>query len=242
MVGLSGAIIAAGRGERLRSAAGGMPKPLVELDGQPLLLRQSYALSKLGAVPVYGIINSETAALIREREIAVPADLKICVRDTANSMESLLALSESIAPGLFLMMTVDAIAAPAELARFLREALVLVDSARPNAVDGAIGTVKWRGDRHPLFAEVAADGVITGLGRNETELVTAGIYLLSTRIFGFAAKARAAGLNALRNYLALLIDEGMRIAGLELTGVIDIDEAADLDAAKTWVASQGGRP
>jgi len=72
--------------------------------------------------------------------------------------------------------------------------------------------------------------------------VTAGIYLFSTRIFAFGDKARSAGLDALRRYLALLIGEGMRIAGIELTGVIDVDEAADLDAARALVANQGGRP
>jgi NDP-sugar pyrophosphorylase family protein len=239
--GLSGAIIAAGRGERLRAASGGVPKPLVELDGQPLLVRQAHALANLGAVPVYAIINSETAAMIRDRGIAMPHDLRIRVRDTANSMESLLALGESIPPGRFLMMTVDAIIAPAELTRFLKDALALTDPARPDALDGAIGIVRWRGDRHPLFAEVAADGLVSRLGGHQTPLVTAGVYLFSTRIFAFGDKARTAGLDALRRFLALLIDQGTRIAGIELTDVIDIDEAADLDAARTLVANPGGR-
>ncbi|HEX3409806.1 MAG TPA: hypothetical protein VHS07_05970, partial [Candidatus Binataceae bacterium] len=187
------------------------------------------------------IINSETSAIIRDRKIAMPPVLRICVRDTANSMESLLALGESIAPGHFLMMTVDAIVTPAELARFLEKALAMIDPARPGAFDGAIGIVKWRGDRHPLFAEVAADGLIRRLGGPETPLVTAGVYLMSTRIFAFGGRARSAGLDALRRYLALLVDDGTRFAGIELAGVIDIDEAADLDAARTLVANQGGR-
>src|SRR5271170_3700980 len=60
--GLSGAILAAGRGERLRDASGGIPKPLVELGGEALLVRQSRALAALGVSPVHAIINSETAA------------------------------------------------------------------------------------------------------------------------------------------------------------------------------------
>ncbi|HVA41197.1 MAG TPA: hypothetical protein VNF49_11075, partial [Candidatus Binataceae bacterium] len=104
---------------------------------------------------------------------------------------------------------------------------------------GALGVVRWRGDRHPLFAEVAADCRISRLGGAETPLVTAGVYLFSTRVFAFAGKARSAGLDALRRYLALLIDEGTRIAGIELTGVIDIDEGADLDAARALVANRG---
>jgi NDP-sugar pyrophosphorylase family protein len=240
--GLSGAIIAAGRGERLRAASGGVPKPLVEVGGEALLVRQSRALAALGARPVHAIINSETAEMIRDRGLLMPPEMEICVRDTANSMESLLALGERLAPGRFLMTTVDAVIAPAELARFLERALEMTDPAGPDALDGALGVVRWRGDSHPLFTEVAADGIIRRLGGHEAPLVTAGVYLFSTRIFAFGDKARSLGLDALRRYLALLIGEGMRIAGIELTGVIDVDEAADLDAARAFVANQGGRP
>jgi NDP-sugar pyrophosphorylase family protein len=240
--GLSGAIIAAGRGERLRPASDGVPKPLVELGGEPLIVRQARALAALGARPVHAIINSETAGIIRDRALSMPPDLEICVRDTANSMESLLTLGERLAPGRFLMTTVDAFIPPAELAGFLKHALAQADPAGPDALDGVLGVVKWRGDRHPLFAEVASDGTICRLGGHQARLVTAGVYLLSTRIFALGDKARSAGLSALRQFLALLIDEGMRFAAFELTGAIDIDEAADLDAARALLPNHSGRP
>jgi hypothetical protein len=41
--------------------------------------------------------------------------------------------------------------------------------------------------------------------------------------------------------LALLISEGMRFAAVELSDVIDVDEAVDLDAARALVAGQGVR-
>jgi NDP-sugar pyrophosphorylase family protein len=239
--GLSGAIIAAGRGERLRAASGGIPKPLVEIGRESLLLRQARAIGELGAYPVHAIVNSETARMIRERYLAMPSEMQLCVRDTANSMESLLTLGGHIAPGRFLMATVDAVVPPLELERFAVRALDLTNPAHPDALDGALGVVNWRGDRHPLFAEVAPDGTICALGDHESRLVTAGVYLFSTRIFAFGDKARAAGLDAMRRYLALLISEGMRFAAVELSDVIDVDEAVDLDAARVMVAGQGGR-
>ena len=240
--GLSGAIIAAGRGERLRAASHGVPKPMVDLAGEPLLLRQARALAAVGADPVHAIVNSETAAVIRQRRLEMPPSLRLLVRDTANSMESLLTLGEHIAPGRFLMTTVDTLISTAEFSRFRARALEITDPARPDALDGALGVVRWRGDRHPLFAEVAADGIISRLGGPETSIVTAGVYLFSTNIFALAAMARSAGLDALRRYLALLIDHGRRLAAIELADVIDIDEAADLDAARALVAGQGGTP
>jgi NDP-sugar pyrophosphorylase family protein len=241
VAGLSGAIVAAGRGERLRAATGGVPKPLVEIGGETLLARQYRAIAGMGARPVHAIINSETAQIIRDRGLVIPPDLELRVRDTANSMESLLTLGERIAPGRFLMATVDAVAAPGELARFVKRALEITDPAASAPLDGALGVVQWRGDRHPLFAEVASDGLITALGEREGPLVTAGFYLFSTGIFAFGEVARAAGLDALRRYLALLIGQGMRFAAVEISEVVDVDEAVDLDAARALVANQGGR-
>jgi NDP-sugar pyrophosphorylase family protein len=238
---LSGAVIAAGRGERLRVASHGIPKPLVDIGGEALLLRQIRALTALGASPVQVIVNSETAAMIRDRALALPPEVQLCVRDTANSLESLLTLGEYLAPGRFLMTTVDAVLAQLELRRFLDRAIELTASGRKNTLDGALGVVRWRGDTRPLFAETASDGTICALGERESRNVTAGVYLFSTRIFSFGDKARAAGLNAMRQYLAMLLREGMRFAAIELNGVIDVDEAADLEAARTLVADPGDR-
>jgi choline kinase len=237
---LSGAIIAAGRGERLRAASNGVPKPLVEVGGEPLLLRQARSIVNAGASPVHAIVNTETAALIHERGLPITPEIDLFVRDTANSMESLLTLGDRIAPGHFLMTTVDAVIAPAELARFTARALGLVNPSKGQGLDGVLGVVPWRGDRHPLFAKVEPDGTISALGNHEAALVTAGVYLFSTRIFSFRDKARVAGLDAMRRYLSLLINEGMRFGAIELTDVIDVDEAADLEAARALVAIQGG--
>jgi NDP-sugar pyrophosphorylase family protein len=238
--GLSGAIIAAGRGVRLRSAVEGIPKPLVEIAGETLLVRQARALAALGAAPVHAIVNSETARMIRDRGLPMPPEVELCVRDTPNSMESLLTLGERIAPGRFLMTTVDVVAARSELTAFTSRALELTDRTGPHTLDGALGVVKWRGDQNPLFAHVGPDDVISALGEGESEQVTAGVYLFSTRIFAFAGKARAAGLDALRRYLALLIHDGLRFAAVELNNVIDVDEAEDLKAARTLIARQSG--
>jgi NDP-sugar pyrophosphorylase family protein len=235
---LSGAIIAAGRGERLRSAVDGIPKPLVEIGGETLLVRQARAIAGLGASPVHTIVNLETARMMHDRGLEMPSEVKLLVRDTANSMESLLTLGEHIAPGRFLMTTVDAVVAQTELLRFVDRAAEMTAPGRSHCLDGALGVVEWRGDRHPLFAETAPDGIISALGERESRQVTAGVYLFSTRIFSFGDRARTAKLDAMRKYLAMLIREGMRFAAIELNGVIDVDEAADLEAARTLVANQ----
>jgi NDP-sugar pyrophosphorylase family protein len=235
--GLSGAILAAGQGRRLRRASGGIPKPLVNLGGQPLLFRQIDSLIEAGAFPIHAIVNSETHRLMRERRLRPPDGVELLVRDTANSMESLLSLGEHIAPGFFLLMTVDAVLHRSDVRSFVTNATKTIANPRLR-LDGALGVVKWRGDANPLFAEIAGDGVIAAFGESQSPMVTAGVYLLPTAIFVHSAEARTRGLDAMRRLLALLLDKGMRFAALEVPGAIDIDDAADLMAAQEMIARE----
>jgi choline kinase len=232
---LQGAIIAAGRGERLRADGEDIPKPLVRIGGETLLVRQARAMTRVGAREVLAIVNSETAEVIERDRIELPANLRLMVRDTANSMESLLALGEKLAPGNFLLTTVDAIIADAEFAKFIERAHTLITNHEPGGFDGVLGVVEWRGDKKPLFAKIAVDHEIVALGDDPSEMVTAGVYFLPTSIFAFADNARRAQLSALRRFLGMLIDNQIRLGAVELADVIDVDEAADLAAARVAV-------
>jgi choline kinase len=232
---LQGAIIAAGHGERLQKGGETLPKPLVQLGAHPLLVRQANAMLRVGADQVLAVVNSETARLIEAHKIELPERLRVVVRDTANSMESLFVLGESLARGSFLLATVDAVIPGPEFARFIRLATEMTaPGARPH-FEGALGVVRWRGDKRPLFVCVEDDGMIAALGEDEAPTVTAGVYLLPTRVFDFVPNARRAHLAALRQFLAMLVGEGMRLGAIELAGVIDVDEAADLEAARARI-------
>jgi choline kinase len=236
MVGrLSGAILAAGHGQRLRGASGGVPKPLIDLGGQPLLFRQIDLLMGTGLSPIHVIVNSETERLMRERELRAPEGVELLIRDTANSMESLLSLGERITPGLFLLMTVDAVLCASDVRIFVTNATEIVGNPG-SRLDGALGVVEWGGDANPLFVRITPDGLITAFGESQSPMVTAGIYLLSTAIFVHAAEARMRGLNAMRRFLAMALDKGTRFTALEVPRAIDIDDAATLKAAQDMIA------
>jgi choline kinase len=224
---LSGAVLAAGRGERLREASGGIPKALIELNGEPLLLRQVRMLGMTGACPIHIIINSETECLLRERRYKLPASVDLLVRNTPNSMESLLALGERIATRQFVLLTVDAVLHDEEFVKFVRDATNITTNAE-SRLDGALGVVRWRGDANPLFAHVADSGTIAALGHPESPTVTAGLYLLSSAIYRHAAEARQRRLDAMRQFLALLLEKSMRFAAIEVQNAIDLDDSTDL--------------
>ena len=231
--GLQGAIIAAGRGERLRnSTRDDIPKPLVKLGGEAMLSRQGRALIEAGASSVVAVINSETARVASEMALEIPPSVRLVVRDTANSMETMLALGDVLEPGWFIAATVDAVIPQAELARFVNESRRKIEDCGEKKLAGVLAVTRWRGEAKPLFADVTENGLILRLGNRQTSMVTAGLYFLSTRVFDYAADARRAGLDALRRFLALIIERGMRLDAIEIEGSIDVDEASDLDAAR----------
>ena len=230
---LQGAIIAAGRGERLRaSTRDDIPKPLVMLGGEPMVARQARAMLAAGASSVVAVINSETARIAEVMSLELPASTRLVVRDTANSMETMLALGEVLAPGWFIASTVDAVIPQTELARFVNESRRKIEECGDKSLAGVLGVTKWRGEAKPLFTDVSSNGLILALGNRQTSMVTTGVYFLSTRVFDFAADARRAGLDALRRFLALIIERGMRLDAIEIEESIDVDEAEDLDAAR----------
>jgi hypothetical protein len=165
-------------------------------------------------------------------KIEMPAKLKIVVRDTPNSMETMLALGEYLEPGWFLAATVDAVVAPAELARFVAESLRMISLRGDQNITGVLAVTRWRGDKKPLFAELTDDGLIARLGGAETSMVTGGIYMMHSGIFALADSARSLGLDALRRFLGLMLERGLKLGAVEIGGAIDVDEASDLDAAR----------
>ncbi|HTQ25702.1 MAG TPA: NTP transferase domain-containing protein [Candidatus Binataceae bacterium] len=233
---LRGAIIAAGRGERLRSAVHDLPKPLVQLGGETMLVRQARMLREAGADTVVALVNSETSALLAAGAVAIPPWMTLAARDTASSMESLFTLGEHLrGASHFLLATVDAVVEAAELRHFVGCALELTGGAEAR-FDGALAVVQWRGDERPLFAEVASDGAIAALSERESATVTAGFYYLPAAIFDLAGRARAEGLDAMRKLLAMALASGMRLGAIQLATTIDVDESADLAAARAMVA------
>jgi choline kinase len=230
---LQGAIIAAGRGERLRlSTRDDIPKPLVKLGGEAMLSRQARAILDAGASSVVAVINSETARVANETALKIPPSVRLVVRDTVSSMETMLALGEVLAPGWFIAATVDAVIPQGELTRFVNESRRKIEECGDKNTAGVLAVTRWRGEDRPLFADVTENGLILRLGGAQTSMVTAGFYFLSARIFDFAADARRAGLDALRRFLTLIIERGMRLDAIEIEGSIDVDEASDLDAAR----------
>ena len=230
-------IISAGTGERLREGGLTVPKPLVPVGGTPMIARAIQAAAGEGATSVACIVNDlnpEVADYLRRNSWPLPVD--VVVRTTPSSMESLFGLCPLLDREPFLLLTVDAVFAPRTLGRFLSAA------RRMEAAGGVLALTRFVDDEKPLWARVGPDRKIVALGDNArpSSLVTAGFYFFSPKIFTLMEEARALKLNALRQFLALLMERGLPLFGVSVAKTIDVDHPRDLDTAEAWLRRRDG--
>jgi len=245
-----GAILAAGRGQRLRASGATFPKALAPVCGEPLLVRQARLMDRVGIKEVYAIVNSEIFERIKRDRISLLPTVKLVVRDTANSMETMLAFADYIVASHFVAITVDAVLSARDFSKFCTSAAEKLFKAEyssqmgtPATNDrtfgGIVGVTRWQGDPTPLFTTVSPDAEITSFTQGHQNLVTAGIFAFSTNIFALGSVARSKGLNALRQLLALMVEQSVRLGTVELDEVVDVDEMADLERAEQMLREAG---
>lgn len=154
-------------------------------------------------------------------------------RTTPSSMKSLFALRPLLQDDRFLLLTVDAVFAPAVLSRFLTAAAMRTDA------HGVLALSAFVDDEKPLWARTAPDGRITALGPEVqgSGMVTAGFYLLDPAIFAEVPYARQSGFTALRQFLGHLLRRGYRLYGEQIAKTIDVDRPEDIAVAEAFVRS-----
>lgn len=227
-------LIAAGLGERLRAGGIAVPKPLVEVAGRPLIDHVLGAVAAAGIDDVFCIFNERDDAVERHcRSRRGAPRLQIVRRTTPSSMESLFTLAPHLNEAPFLLLTVDAVFAPAVLRDFLAAAAGHADA------DVVLAVTDFVDDEKPLRLAMEVGGRVTALGSAAaaSPLVTAGFYVLHPRVFTEIEPARAARYTALRQYLDHLLQRGYRVYGARSGKTVDVDRPQDIAAADAFVRS-----
>jgi NDP-sugar pyrophosphorylase family protein len=228
-------IIAAGHGERLRQAGITTPKPLLTIGGRPLVARAIDAARAAGATSVACIVNAETDRVRRfleETDFGLP--IEVVQRTTANSAESFLALRPLLETAPFLLLTVDAIIAPAAVRGLVQRA-----AARPGAA-GVLGVTTFVDDEKPLWAELDPDERIVTLGEPaRARHVTAGVYFLKPVVYSLADACGAGTWSAFRLLLGGLLTHGHLLYGYDVGASVDVDRPEDIAAAERLLGLTG---
>jgi NDP-sugar pyrophosphorylase family protein len=225
---LTGGIIAAGDGSRLRQAGWTMPKPLVPVAGVPLIARVISNFQAAGIRSLRIIVNEAEQSCVDWVRGRFPAmDVAFIVKTTASSYESFMVVTADPGHGRMLVSTVDAWCGEQDFRRF-------VEAARRRPPDATVLAVTpLVADEKPLWVDVDGTGRISALGERTGSLVTAGMYLVPDR-----RPTPPDGLGRLREYLGWLHRSGEPMYGEVVETVVDVDRAEDVALAETLALAE----
>ncbi len=233
-------IIAAGQGSRLVQEGVPLPKPLVTIDGRPMIGRLIDIFVKCGAESLCVIVNEEmkeVAEFLTNLAPSLPCSFDLVVKTTPTSMHSFYELSKIMeGKGRYIITTVDTIFREEDFRKYV-EAF----EKAPQEVDGVMAVTTFIDDEKPLYVATDADNRITGfLDKYEegVKYVSGGIYGLGQSAIPVLKKCLDEGVGRMRNYQRALVQAGLWLQAYDMNKIIDVDHAADIATAEKFLSGQ----
>ena len=227
------AIIAAGEGSRLAREGVKAPKPLIELQGIPIIERLVMLFASQGASSINIIINEQqpdTLHLLKKLQNQYP--INIVVKDTPSSMHSLHALSHLLRGEKFCLTTVDTIFKEQEFTEYIK-------SFECSTYDGLMAVTDFIDDEKPLYVDTDEDLNITAFADSptaESRYISGGIYGLQDNALDILDECMASGIERMRNFQRSLVKGGLHLKAHPFNKIIDIDHAEDIAKAEEFLA------
>lgn len=228
------AIIAAGEGSRLVQEGVKTPKPLVKLNGVPMIKRLIDIFIDCNAESISVIINNEMEEVKRYMEsldLAYP--LNLVVKSTPSSMHSFYELSSVMGlEGKFCLTTVDTIFKTEEFKRYITA------FECDNECDGMMAITSYIEDEKPLYVEVDTDMDIVAFRDecwSEAKYISGGIYALNGSAISVLHRCIDEGMARMRNFQRELIASGLKLKGFPMGKIIDVDHITDIPVAEEFI-------
>lgn len=227
------AIIAAGEGSRLVQEGVKLPKPLVNLCGQPMIKRLIDIMLSCNAESLSVIVN-EHMTQVREylESLSLPVPFNLVVKTTPSSMHSFYEVSRGFTEGKFILTTVDTIFRPEDFRRYV-EAFEADTKA-----DGYMAVTSFIDDEKPLYIDVDPSMHITAFRDKPFEgvrYISGGIYGLNHKALGVLSDCMERGVSRMRNYQRALVEAGLDLKAWPFGKIIDVDHAGDIATAEEFL-------
>lgn len=233
-------IIAAGEGSRLAQEGVELPKPLVKLNGEPMIMRLLRIFLENEAESVSVIVNSqmkEVSEKLLDLQNIFPVELNVIVKSTPSSMHSFYELSKVLAgKGRFIVTTVDTIFREKPF-----KAYAEAFSDAKEEIDGMMAMTDYIDDEKPLYIKTDSNLYIKEFCNEPfpgVKYISGGIYGLSDKAFKVLQECIDTGVNRMRNYQRKLVESGLRLKGYPLGKIIDVDHASDIAVAEEFLKQQ----
>ena len=227
------AIIAAGEGSRLAQEGVAKPKPLVELSGEPMIMRLMNIFQRCNAESISVIINDFMPEVRQYLEsISLDVPLNVVVKSTPSSMHSFWELSKVMKPGKFCLTTVDTIFREEDFARYV--AAFEADDKH----DGLWAVTPFIEDEKPLYVDVDRRMNIKAFcdqAFDGAKYVSGGVYAMTDKAFPVLNTCIDKGISRMRNFQRALIENGMRLKAFSIDKIIDVDHASDIEVAQNFI-------
>ncbi len=228
------AIIAAGEGSRLAQEGVAKPKPLVELQEEPMIGRLINIMLRCNAESISIIVN-ERMTEVREylESLELPVPLNLVVKSTPSSMHSLWHLSRVIPQGKFCLTTVDTIFREEDFRGYI-DAFEADDKH-----DGMWAVTPFVDDEKPLWVDVDDQMEITAFRDKPWDgarYVSGGVYAMTDDAFEVLDRCIEQGVSRMRNFQRALVDAGLHLQAYSIDKIVDVDHAGDIATAEEFLA------
>ena len=229
------AIIAAGEGSRLAQEGVAKPKPLVELQGEPMIGRLINVMIRCNAESISIIVNEHMSEVRQYLEsLDLPIPLNLVVKTTPSSMHSFWHLSQVIPEGKFCLNTVDTIFREQDFKAY-------IDAFEADKThDGMWAVTPFVDDEKPLWVDVDDEMSITAFRDKRwdgAKYVSGGIYAMTDKAFEVLDQCIEQGISRMRNFQRALVDAGHRRQPYTIAKIVDVDHADDIATAEAFLAS-----
>ena len=226
------AIIAAGEGSRLANEGVATPKPIIRLNGEPMIDRLIRIFIANNASSVSIIVNEEMNEVYEHiSTLKLPVPLNIIRKSTPSSMHSFYELSHTIDDDIFCLTTVDTIFHEDEFSKY-------IEAFSVSAADGLFAVTDHVDDEKPLYVETDEDMIIKGFydeKPSDVKYVSGGIYCLRNNSLPILKASIDAGIFRLRNYQRQLVGNGLKINAWPFSKIIDVDHQEDILKAEQFL-------
>ena len=233
---MHGLILAGGEGSRLTAEGVTVPKPLVQVGGEPLVVHLLGVMAGLGCETLTCMVRADFTAVFRlleGRKFGAPVSVRAC--RTSTSMHTLAEGLQSVPAGPVFCTMVDTVMPAAHW----REVYAATVQGLAEGADAMLAVTAFVDDESPLYVRTDAAGVVQALSDEllAPARVTGGAYGFSPAAREAAAEAVGQGVQRMRGFLKWLVARGSRVGTISVPRIIDIDHQSDLRLANAWLAS-----